>query len=172
MTAIPEPTVRQPLYRAAGAIGAVTAALLVAMVLLTTVDVAGRYFFGRPLPGAFEITELAMGAMVFASLPLVTLRRQHVTVDLLANAVPQRWRGVQSAMLELIVAGCTGVVAWQLARKASHMAAAGETTATLSIPVYPLIWLMAALAAIAVVATLVMAWHDLRGTAPATKDAV
>lgn len=159
-----QPSTRPALERAAMAIGIVTAALLVAMVMLTTVDVAGRYFFGRPLPGAFELTELAMGAMVFASLPLVTLRRQHVTVDLLAHAVPKRWWPVQSALLELVVAGCTGAVAWQLARKAAHMAAAKETTATLSIPVYPLVWLMAALAVVAVAATLVMAWQDLRAT--------
>lgn len=157
------------LARSHHVIGLAAAALLVAMVLLTTVDVVGRYFFGQPLQGAFELTEMAMGAMVFASLPLVTLRRQHVTVDLLASALPRRWRRLQAALVDLVVAGCSAAVAWQLVRKAERLAEAHETTATLAIPVYPLVWVMAALALVAALATLVLAWLDLRGIAPATR---
>ena len=79
---------------------------LVAMTLLTTVDVVGRYFLNRPLAGAFELTELAMGAMVFFSLPLVTLRREQVTVDLLAGAVPVRWQRWERALFDLVAAAC------------------------------------------------------------------
>lgn len=158
--------------RSATVMGLFTAVLLVAMVLLTTVDVIGRYFFDHPLQGAFELTELAMGAMIFASLPLVTLRRQHVTVDLLAHALPRRAARLQALLVDLVVAVCTGAIAWQLARKAQHLQEAHETTATLGIPVYPLVWLMAALALLALLATLVLAWRDLRappGTPAATE---
>ena len=147
-------------------LGTVAALLLVALALLTCVDVVGRYFLNRPLTGAFELTELAMGALVFSSLPLVTLRRQQVTVDLFDSFVPRAWRRVQNALADLIAAACAGVIAWQLWRKAVNMAAAGETTATLGIPVYPLVYYMALLASITVALMLAMAWADARATEP------
>ena len=58
-------------------------AWLIGIGLLTCIDVFGRYAIGRPLQGAFEVSELAMGALIFTSLPLVTMRGQHVTIDLL-----------------------------------------------------------------------------------------
>jgi len=38
---------------------------LAAMMLLTTADVIGRYFFNAPVLGAYEITEYLMLIMVF-----------------------------------------------------------------------------------------------------------
>ena len=49
------------------------AAILFAMMVLTTVDVVARYVFNRPLRGAFEITELLLVVLIFAGLPLVSL---------------------------------------------------------------------------------------------------
>ena len=151
------------LARCETVLGSAAALMLVAMTLLTTVDVVGRYFLNRPLTGAFELTELAMGALVFLSLPLVTLRREHVTVDLLEGAVPRAWRHAQKALLDLTAAACLAVIAWQLWLKAGHMAGAGETTATLQIAVYPLVYVMAALASVTVAVMLVMAWGDATG---------
>ncbi|MBK7059731.1 MAG: TRAP transporter small permease [Rubrivivax sp.] len=147
-------------------LGIVAALLLVALTLLTCIDVIGRYFLDRPLTGAFELTELAMGALVFSSLPLVSLHRQQVTVDLFEWLIPRAWRRVQNAIIDLSAAACVGVIAWQLWRRAVNMAAAGETTATLQIPVYPLVGYMALLAGVTVVLMLAMAWTDATGKAP------
>jgi len=145
-------------------LGCVAALLLAAMVLLTTIDVVGRYFFNRPVVGAFELTELVMGAMVFSSLPLVTLARQQVTVDLFASIVPRTWRRAQNALIDVVAALCLAVIAWRLWQKAVYMAGAGETTATLPIPIYPLVYYMAAMAAVTVVLMLALAVSDAMGT--------
>ena len=161
----PVPTVAPPpliLRRTEWLLGGLAAVALVGMVLLTCVDVIGRYVLNRPLTGAFELSEMAMGALVFASLPLVTLRRQHVTVDLLDWLVPAAWRTAQDAAANLVAAGCVGVVAWRLWIKASEMLAHGETTAVLKIPMYPLVHAMAFLSGLTAVVILVMAWLDLR----------
>lgn len=147
-------------------LGGVAALLLVALALLTCVDVVGRYFLNQPLTGAFELTELAMGALVFSSLPLVTLRRQQVTVDLFESFVPRAWRRAQNTLADLVAAACAGVIAWQLWRKAANMVSAGETTATLEIPVYPLVYYMALLAWVTVALMLAMAWADARAPEP------
>ncbi len=50
------------------------AAVPLAMVVVTVLDVVGRRL-DRPLPGAIEIIELLMGALVFGALPAVTASR-------------------------------------------------------------------------------------------------
>jgi len=42
------------------------------MMVLTFVDVVGRYLLNRPLRGAFELTELGLVVLIFAGLPLVS----------------------------------------------------------------------------------------------------
>jgi TRAP-type C4-dicarboxylate transport system permease small subunit len=150
------------LRRTERALGALAAVALVGIVLLTCVDVVGRYLLNRPLTGAFELSEMAMGALVFASLPLVTLRRQQVTVDLLDWLVPGSWRTAQDVAASLVAALCVGVVAWRLWVKAAEMLANGETTAVLKIPMYPLVHAMALLSFLTAVVILAMTWLDTR----------
>ena len=49
-------------------LGAAAALVLFCLMSLTTVDVIGRYFFNRPLRGAFEITELLLLTLIFAAI--------------------------------------------------------------------------------------------------------
>jgi TRAP-type C4-dicarboxylate transport system permease small subunit len=161
---IPIGAPRAPLHRIDRLLGAVAALTLVGMVLLTSIDVVGRYLLNRPLTGAFELSELAMGALVFSSLPLVTLRRQHVTVDLFDRLVPLRWRPAQDALLEAVAALCMAAIAWRLWLKAGDMMHAGETTAVLKIPVYPLVYYMAVLAFVSAFVIVALAVADARRT--------
>ena len=45
-------------------LGVGAALLLFSLILVTCVDVVGRYFFSAPLSGAFEITEILLAALV------------------------------------------------------------------------------------------------------------
>ena len=149
--------------RVEGLLGLIAALTLLVLMAITCVDVAGRYLFDRPLPGGFELTELCMGALIFTSLPLVTLRRQHVRVDLFENLISARWQALQQAFLDLVSGVCMAVIAWRLWVKAADMAGAGETTATLQIPVYPLIYGMASLAFVTTVLIVLFACLDALG---------
>lgn len=148
------------LRRVEGLLGVIAALTLFGLMMLTCVDVVGRYFFSRPLPGGFELTELAMGALIFTSLPLVTMRRQHVRVDLIDHIVPASVQVVQQTLLDVVAAVCMGAIAWRLWVRAADMALAGETTATLQIIVYPLVYYMAAMAFVTTALILVLAWAD------------
>jgi len=151
------------LRRVDGLLGLVAVIVLAFLMLLTCVDVVGRYLLDRPVPGAFEISELAMGALIFTSLPLVTLRREQVTVDLLSHLVPVRFRRIQQGLLDLLAALCVGIIAWRLWIKAVEMASAGETTATLQIAVYPLVYYMSLLTFLTMILIVVLAWTDAFG---------
>lgn len=152
------------IQRADGLFGLIAALILVAIMLLTCADVIGRYFLGKPVPGAFEVTELAMGALIFVSLPLVTLRREHVTVDLLVNLVPKGLRILQLLLLDLLSIACVGVIGWRVWLKAIEMGSSGETTATLEIPIYPLVYYMSIMTFMTAILIAMLAWHDVFGS--------
>lgn len=80
-------------------IGAVCAGLLmIVLVAITFVDVVGRQF-GYPLSFAFEFTQAAVGVMFYVALPLVTLRKEHIVVDL----VPYRAGSVLAVAVDTFV---------------------------------------------------------------------
>ena len=84
------------------------------MMPLTCVDVIGRYFFVAPIFGAFELTEMMLAALIFAGLPLVTLRNEHVTVDVLDPITPDwlfRIQHVVACVIGLRVDRLSGVAA-------------------------------------------------------------
>ena len=51
------------------------------MMMITAVDVAGRYLFSKPLAGGFEIPEMMLAALIYCGLPLVSKRREHIVID-------------------------------------------------------------------------------------------
>ena len=44
--------------------------MIFVMMVVTTIDVIGRDVFNLPLFGAFEMTEILMGLVIFAGMPL------------------------------------------------------------------------------------------------------
>ena len=79
------------------ALGVISCFLLFAMMMLTFIDVGGRYVFSSPLPAAYEIISLVMPGIIFCALPFVGHREMHVTIDLLDDFLTpavRRWQGV------------------------------------------------------------------------------
>ncbi len=57
--------------------------VLVAMTLLTSVDVIARYVFNSPLKGAFELTQIKLASLVYISFVIAAGSNEHVRVELL-----------------------------------------------------------------------------------------
>jgi TRAP-type transport system small permease protein len=135
----------QPVYRVAAqasrwadtVLGAIAAAILFAMMSVTTVDVLGRYLFNSPLQGGYEFTQLLMLALVFAGLPTVTRRSDHVSVGLFANAFKGKVRVARDVVIALIVAIAAAFLAWRLYLLGGRFAGFGDVTATTGIPLAP-----------------------------------
>jgi TRAP-type C4-dicarboxylate transport system permease small subunit len=126
-----------------------TAALLAVIVAITTIDVVGRYVLNRPLAGAFELTELLMGALLFAALPLVTLRREHIVVDILDPYVPARLQRIQEVLVQAASGVIQFVLAWVLVGLGAQQQADGLYTHALKLPLAPVVYFAAAATAIA-----------------------
>jgi len=143
--------------RVAPVLGYFAAAVLMALMLLTCADVAGRYLFNSPVWGAFELTEMMLAALIFAALPLVTLRNDHVTVDLFDPVTPDWLLRVQHVAACAAGFACTAYLAWRLWIRAGNLLAAGETTAQLKLTMAWLAYGMAVLMALTAAAMLILA---------------
>lgn len=141
----------------APALGIVAAVDLFCLMSLTCVDVVGRYFFNSPVHGGFEVTEMLLAGLIFTALPLVTVRGDHVTVDLLEPVTPPPLLRIQHIAACAISSIATGYLAYRLWTRAVIMDSAGETTAQLKLKLAYLTYGMAVLMALTAVAFLVLA---------------
>lgn len=140
-------------------LGYVAALVMFCLMALTCVDVIARYVFNSPIWGGFELTEMLLAALIFAGLPLVTLRGDHVTVDLFDPVTPDWLFLIQHVAACATGVLCTGYLAWRLWLRAEHMDRAGETTAQLKIKLAWLTYSMSLLMAFTAVALLVLVFR-------------
>ena len=78
-----------------------------------------------------------MLSLVFAALPSVTRRTEHITVGLFENAFTGWMRAARDTVIALTVAVCAVYLAWRLYVLAGRFDAFGDTTATSRIPIAP-----------------------------------
>jgi TRAP-type C4-dicarboxylate transport system permease small subunit len=100
---------------------------------------------------------MMLAALIFFGLPLVTIRNEHVMVDLLDPITPDWLLRVQHVVSCLVCAVATGYLAWRLWIRAVNMAAAGETTAQLKLQIPYLTFTMSVLMGITALAFLALA---------------
>ena len=125
------------------ACGVLSAAALFGIMTLTFFDVIGRKVADNSIPGSLEVTEMLMVVVIFASLPLVSLRAEHVLFDSFDSALPPEVLAVQKAVIHLLLAAALvalGVLMW---KEGGNFAASGETSAQLKLPKAPFIYGMA-----------------------------
>jgi TRAP-type C4-dicarboxylate transport system permease small subunit len=125
--------------------GTLAAVALFAIMALTLVDVSGRKFLSQSVPGSLEVTELLMVVVIFAALPLVSLRGEHVLFDSLDALMPAWLRRTQQALVDLFCAAALLGLAWLMWDKAGQMASYGDVTAQLKLPLGPFVQLMSVL---------------------------
>lgn len=129
-------------------LGRLAGGSLFGMMALTFVDVLGRKLFDRSLPGSLELTELLMLAVIFAGLPLTSLRGEHVIFDLLDHWLPAGLRAMQGLISNLFCAGIMAGTAWLVFVRAARTAEQGDTTAQLLLSLAPFFHAVAAMLAL------------------------
>ena len=141
------------------ALGFLAALVLMLLMIITFIDVLGRYLFSAPLPGAFELTEIMMAMLIFAGLPLVSRANQHVTVNLIVGILSPIIQHFQRLITQAIMAVVLAVMAWRMWIKAEEMLEQGDETAYLLLPIAPVAFFMTLMMA---VSTLIVAIQFIR----------
>jgi TRAP-type C4-dicarboxylate transport system permease small subunit len=110
---------------------------LLAMMLLTTVDVIGRYFFNKPVLGAFELTEFLVLILIFSFLAPSQAKKSHVAVDLIVQHLPERLRAIIDVLNHLLCLMFMSLIAYRGYVRALEIKEFGEATSNLGIIKYP-----------------------------------
>lgn len=143
------------------------AGLLAAVMMATTFsDVVMRYVFDAPIYGAFEVTEISMGLIVFFALPAMIRARENITVTVLFDLFPARLRHGATVATDLVCCAVCGFVAWRMWLFGARLLRYGEVTLELRVPRGLIAQVMAVLMAAAAVAFAICAWEAWRGRAP------
>ena len=130
--------------RADALLGVAASAILLAMMLVTVVDVVARYVFRRPVRGAFEVTELMLVVLIFAGLPLVSLADEHAVMDFVDRVLGPRGRARLVRVVHLVSAAFMGLMAWLMWGKAERIWAYRDATDVLRILYGPFVYFMVA----------------------------
>lgn len=138
----------------------ICALVLFGMVAITVIDVSGRYFFNRPLPGGFEVSELLLALAIFAGLPAVTRDGSHITVDLWTSHLGERSKRVQQMVSDGVCSIVCAALATFMYFKAGDVAAQRDATSYLNFPLYPLAYFMSLSCAVAGIVFVMRVWRD------------
>jgi TRAP-type C4-dicarboxylate transport system permease small subunit len=128
--------------------GALCAAALFSIMALTFFDVIGRKAVSQSIPGAFEITEMLMVLVIFAALPLVSARGEHVVFDSLDSFFPEWFIKLQQAFIHMICGAAMLALAYLMWGTAAQFAINGDQSAQLHIPKAPFIYGMSIFSAV------------------------
>jgi TRAP-type C4-dicarboxylate transport system permease small subunit len=112
---------------------------MLALMILTVIDVAGRYLFNKPIRGTYELTEFALVLIVFLALGYAQHNEDHVVIDLLYTRFPKAVQRVAYLFSTLLSLAVISLMAWRLYLYSGRMVAGNYTTAVLRIPLYPLV---------------------------------
>ncbi|GJL83032.1 MAG: hypothetical protein DHS20C01_26660 [marine bacterium B5-7] len=93
----------------------VGALVLVALSIITVISVIGRYLFGTPVDGDFELVEMGCAVGIALFLPYCQLRNGNVIVDFVTARAPVSMKNVLDAFGCLLISLAGFVLAWRLA---------------------------------------------------------
>jgi TRAP-type C4-dicarboxylate transport system permease small subunit len=161
------PAQREPhttlIERLSGAVAVTGGALSLAVALLVVGSVVGRRFLNAPIPGDFELVQMATAIAVFSFLPYCQARRGNIVVDSFTTRLPPRVNAVIDAFWDLVYAGMMGLMTACLAVGTLDHIRNGQTTMVLQFPIWPAIAVCTGLALLLTVVALATAGLLLRG---------
>jgi TRAP-type C4-dicarboxylate transport system permease small subunit len=107
------------------------------MTLITFTDITGRFFFGKPVLGCIELTELIMAVIGGIAVFHTATQEGHINVDVVFNRFPKRVQTIITGFGMLLGAATWGIIAYQIVGDSQSKIALGRITDVLKIPVGP-----------------------------------
>ena len=112
---------------------------LLAMMMVTTTDVILRKLINKPVTGATELVELALGVAFFFAAPGVFARGANIAVDMIDEWLPA-WHTALMRLSALLAVVTLTLFSWHMWKPMLDIISYGDTSADLQIPK---IWFMA-----------------------------
>ncbi|MDD9908590.1 MAG: TRAP transporter small permease [Ahrensia sp.] len=106
---------------------------LFVMMILTFVDVVGRYGFNKSIFGASEMIEVLMVVVIFAGVAFVTASDQHIKVDIFASLAEKFAPNFQRWAVHLFSLTIYAGLTYELGRHMFDSLSSGKRTAVLDL---------------------------------------
>ena len=129
-----------------------------ALTGLTTIDVTGRYVFNSPVQGGVELIEFMLGLLIFSALPLVSVKRAHITVQLFDNFMSYNFKRYREVFVLIASAAMIGFITERMLSTGLDAYEAEDISMHLDLPMAPIYFALTALSAISVVVQVYMVW--------------
>jgi TRAP-type C4-dicarboxylate transport system permease small subunit len=130
-------------------LGATAGTVLFVMMVITALDVGGRYLLNKPLPGGFELTEVMLATLIYCALPLVSKQREHIVIDTFDSLMSPGVKRAFDVFADIVCSLTLSGIGYLIFRRAVRVAEYGDTTSVLKLPLAPVAYVMAAMIAIA-----------------------
>ena len=125
---------RKPARWLALILNMIAAVTLMALMIITCVDVFGRYVLNIPLTGSTELTETALCVLVFSVFPVNAWRNEHIVVDMLDRFTSPIVHLVRTVLLNVIGAIALYFLGGRIMTLALRSLNYGEQSEYLAIP--------------------------------------
>jgi C4-dicarboxylate transporter, DctQ subunit len=116
--------------------------LLAACTILIVASSIGRYLFAWPIPDAFDISRLLIGACIMWGFASVGYRGGHIKVDLFVELMPDRWRRWVDVFAWSLLLYFVLLLTWKMLERVESAFASNESTFDLRLRVWPLMALI------------------------------
>jgi TRAP-type transport system small permease protein len=157
------------LSRVTSTMNAVGCAWTGALMVLTVIDVGGRYLFNRPLTGAPEIIQASIVGITFLQIPFVQFMDQHLRVTVFHDKMGNKAKNAINVIGYFLGAFLFALICysgWGLLMKAIEIGEYDGTPASLMVPTWPVRSLIVFCSAIMVI----VQWKQLVKEFPAGRQ--
>ncbi len=127
------------LRKVVSALGVLAGAAVVAMIIVTCVDVVGRRF-GHPLTGAYDIVEILGAITIAGGLPYTTACKGHVAIEFFFQRLSRTGKIVVDTIVRTITTSMFAFLAWRFIQYGFELKASGQGTPTAGWPIFWLPW--------------------------------
>jgi TRAP-type transport system small permease protein len=136
---------RSTIMRISKGMVVISCVMLTAMLVISTADVIGRYFFTHPIDGTFEIVSMSFVICGAFAIGYTQLVKGHISVNIVTDRLKPKAQNILLLISHTMsLAGCI-LVAWQgWIRMIDyyHKDLGGETL-TLGMPLWPFMLMLA-----------------------------
>lgn len=130
----------------------ITAILLFIMMMLTFVDVIGRYVFTAPVFGAAEMIQFLLAMTIFGGLCLINARDEHITVELFEARLDRYIPNLRRIIVQLFSVGVMAIIAFELFKYAIDAQTVRTKTVVLEWPFAVVAFTVAGLSVVSLIA--------------------
>ena len=121
----------------------IAAFILALLAVVTFCDVIGRYFFNAPFTFTVEMTELAMGLIVYLAVGLTTHDNEHISVDFVTLRLSEWTRALFGVITNALALAFLCIMIWRMWLQAAALLAKGDVTQVWRVAIWPVAFVMA-----------------------------